>query len=372
MAQSLEVKHPINQKTALQDLFKIPFDNLLETPHFLEVLKTKAIVITHPGDESVLQIQERALRDPGPGEVRVAVAACGLNRADILQRMGLYPPPSDAPQDVPGLEFSGHIEATGPDVRGFREGDPVMGIVSGGAMATHLITHCRMLMPAPQRLGLIEAAAIPEAFLTVWDAFFSQASLHPGMNVLIHAVGSGIGTAALQVGLRTGATLLGTSRSQWKIERAKQMGLQHSLQLLPLPEGGTLLCNWVEEITKKKGVHLILDTLGGPWLEFHLSSLALKGTIVCIGLLDGAKGTLPMAQLLSKRARLIGTLLRTRPIEEKIALTQRFTHEALPLLEDGVLHPVVDRVLPLTAVAEAHRLLAEGKAFGKIVLEVNL
>ncbi len=331
----------------------------------------RVVRIREPGDASVLELVPRAIRDPGPDEIRVAVRACGLNRADILQRRGLYPAPLDAPSDVPGLELAGTVESRGERVRDWATGDRVMAIVSGGAMASHVVLHARELVAMPADTSFADAGAIPEAFMTAWDALFGQAELRPGMTVLVHAVASGVGTAALQIATRFGARVIGTSRSAQKMERCEAvLGLEEGIVVTATKELPPRFAEQTLALTGGRGADLIIDTIGGAYLEENARALAPRGTMVCLGLLGGATGTLPLGVLLGKRARIVGSVLRSRPIEEKIALARRFAREALPLFEKDELRAVVDRALPLAEVAAAHRAMEADENVGKIILTV--
>jgi putative PIG3 family NAD(P)H quinone oxidoreductase len=330
----------------------------------------RAVRIREPGDASVLELVAREVRDPGPGEVRVAVRACGLNRADLLQRRGLYPAPPGAPPDVPGLEHAGVVDALGEGVTEWSVGDRVMGVTGGGAMASHLVCHARELVRVPAETSFLDAAAIPEVFMTAWDALFVQADLRPGACLLVHAIASGVGTAALQIGKRSGARVIGTSRSPTKMERCEQLGLDEGIVVTATRELPPRFAEQALALTGGRGVDVVIDTVGGAYLEENVRALAPRGTVVCLGLLAGVQGTLPMGLLLAKRARVVGSVLRSRPLEEKIALAGRFEREAIPLFESGDLHPVVDRVLPLAAIADAHRAMEADANVGKIVLEV--
>ncbi|WP_373047830.1 NAD(P)H-quinone oxidoreductase [Vulgatibacter sp.] len=317
----------------------------------------RALCIREAGETDVLELQERQLRDPGPGEILVRVAAAGVNRADVLQRRGFYPAPPGSPPDIPGLEYAGTVEATGDGVSLWKAGDAVMGIVGGGAMASHLLVHEREAMPAPPNLSIEEAAAIPEVFLTAWDALFLQAGLRLGERVLLHAVASGIGTAALQLALHAGAIPIGTSRSREKLDRCAAIGLRESV----LVEGGAFA-------RASKGANVILDTVGAAYATENAKALSPGGRWVMIGLLGGATGEVPLGLLLSKRAHLVGSVLRSRPLEEKAALARAFSREIVPLFTVGKLRPVVDAVLPIERAAEAHERMERNETFGKLVL----
>jgi putative PIG3 family NAD(P)H quinone oxidoreductase len=325
--------------------------------------RAKIVIIREPGGPEVLAVGEREIRDPGPGEVLVEVAAAGVNRADCLQRKGFYPAPAGVWPDVPGLEFAGVVAALGLGVRSVAVGDRVMGITAGGGMSTLLVAHERELVPVPSGMSLTDAAAIPEVFFTAYDALFAQARLGMGQVVLIHAVGSGIGTAAFQLCLAAGATPVGTSRSPEKLARCEALGLPHGILA-----GEAGFAAGVLEVAKG-GAHVILDTIGAKYLEENVKAVATGGRIITIGLLGGAKGTLPLGALLAKRAHLTGSVLRSRPLEEKATLAQAFRRDVLPLFEAGRLKPIVDAVLPMSDIGDAHRRLESNETFGKLVME---
>jgi putative PIG3 family NAD(P)H quinone oxidoreductase len=327
------------------------------------MIEAKAVKIAGKGGVEVLSIGTLAVRDPGPGEVRVKVAAAGLNRADCLQRRGFYPAPPGVPADVPGLEFAGTVEALGEGVSGWSVGAPVMGIVAGGGMATHLVLHGRELIAVPKGMTLEDAAAIPEVFLTAYDALCLQAGMGMGQVALLHAVGSGIGTAALQLCLATGARPVGTSRTQDKLERCAELGLRDGILVQD--------AKFAQALAERTGGRLadaILDTVGAAYLGENLKALAPLGCLVVIGLLGGAAAELPLGLLLAKRGRVAGSVLRSRPLEEKIALARRFAAAVLPLFEAGKLRPVVDAVLPMSEIGEAHTRMEANESFGKLVM----
>lgn len=326
------------------------------------MLTARAVHINEPGGPEVLALGSLEIRAPGPDEVRVAVAAAGLNRADLVQRAGFYPAPPGVPADVPGLEYAGTVEAVGEGVESWSVGDEVMGIVGGGAMATHLVVHKGEVLPVPRGMTLVRAAAIPEVFITAWDAVVLQGGLRRGDTLLVHAVASGVGTAAIQLARLHGAKAIGTTRSAEKIDAVGELGCEEVVVV----EGGTFR-EAVRDLTHG-GVDVILDPVGGSYAEDNAKVLARGGRWVLIGLLGGAVADLPLAPLLSRRGRLIGSVLRSRPLEEKIVLAKRFTREVLPAFETGALKPVVHAVMPMTDVVEAHRLMAGDGTIGKIVL----
>ncbi len=326
---------------------------------------SRAVRITQPGGPEVLSLGEHQVRDPGPSEVLVQIAAAGLNRADCLQRRGVYPAPQGVVADVPGLEFSGTIEKLGSGTRDFKVGDEVMGICAGGSMSTHIVMHERELVRVPRGISLVDAAAIPEVFMTAYDALFLQANLSMGERVLIHAIGSGIGTAALQLALAVGALPIGTSRSQDKLDKVKAMGLGFTHGIVPDERG---FADAVKAETQGALADVVLDTVGAKYLNENLKAAAPGGRIVVIGLLGGVKAELPLGLLVAKRLSLRGSVLRSRPLEEKAALAQSFTRAVLPLFERGALKPVIASVMPMTEVREAHRRMEADEVLGKLVL----
>ncbi len=326
----------------------------------------KAIVLEEYGGPEVLRLREVPEPVPGPDEVLVRVAATALNRADLLQRMGRYPPPSLRPaHEIPGLEFAGTVERVGERVTTARPGDRVCGLLAGGGYAEYVVTHERMLIPIPEGMSFEEAAAVPEVFLTAFDALFPQADLRLGEVVLVHAGGSGVGTAAIQLARAAGARVLCTLGSAEKAARARELGAELAINYREQDWAAA-----TREATAGRGADVILDFVGAPYLEQNVAAAAPQGRIVFIGTMGGAAGTLNIGLMMQKRLRLFGTVLRARPIEEKIALTQAFIHHALPLFRAGRLHPVVDRVFALHEAPAAHRYMEENRNFGKIVLRV--
>lgn len=322
----------------------------------------RAVRIREAGDVDVLDLGELSLRDPGPGEVRVRVAAAGLNRADLMQRAGVYPAPPGVPPDVPGLEYAGVVEALGADVRGVAVGDRVMGLVGGGAMAEALVVHHRELVAVPAGMSMTDAASIPEAFATAWDAL-AQAGATMGDTVLVHAASSGVGTAATQLARSMGARVIGTGRHAEKLARCRAWGLEESV----VATDGRF-ADAVMERTGGAGVTVVLDLVGGDYLAESLRGAAPGARVVLLATVGGGAATLPLGLALSRRVTIKGTVLRSRPLEEKIALARGFARAVLPGFASGALRPVVDAVLPMTEVREAHRRMARDETVGKVVL----
>ncbi len=325
---------------------------------------SKAVVIRGAGEADVLEVADVERPVPGAGEVVVEIAAAGLNRADCLQRRGAYPAPAGAPADIPGLEFAGVVAECGAGAARFAVGERVMGIAGGGAMATHIAVHERTLVPVPASLDLERAAAVPEVFMTAYDALYLQGGLTVGDDVLVHAVGSGIGTAAVQLIARAGARSIGTSRDEDKLDRCRALGMNEGI----LIDGEKRFAEGVRSLTGGQGAAIILDSIGAAYLEENVRALAGGGRLIVIGLLGGTSAPLPLGLLLARRARVIGTVLRSRPLEEKAELAQKFTAHVMPLFADGRLVPVVDTVMPMSEVREAHRRMERNETFGKIVL----
>jgi NADPH:quinone reductase len=326
----------------------------------------KAIVIERPGGPEVLVSREVPTPEPGRGEVRVRVRATAVNRADLLQRMGLYPAPPDAPQQIPGLEFAGEIDAVGEGVAAWKPGDRVFGLVGGGAYAEQLVTHADCVARMSDALSFSDAAAIPEAFITAWDAMVTQAGLGAGESVLIHAVGSGVGTAAVQIARALSARPLGTARTAAKLGRASKLGMDRGFTV----EGGKFADD-VLRATEGRGVDVVLELVGGGYVPEDLLCAASRARIVIVGLMAGIRAELDLNLILRKRLVLRGTQLRNRPLGEKIEVTQTFARHVVPLVGEGVLKPVVERILPLPEAAAAHEAMAANEGFGKLVLAVD-
>lgn len=322
----------------------------------------RAIAITRPGGPDVLAVVDRPLPEPSRGEVRVRVRATAINRADLLQRMGAYPAPPDAPQDIPGLELAGEVDAVGPGVERLAKGDRVFGLVGGGSYAEAIVSHERALARIPDGISFEQAAAIPEAFITAHDALVGQAGLHGGETLLVHAVGSGVGTAAVQLGRALGVFVIGTARTADKLERARALGLGAGV----LVEAS----KFADAVKRHGEPSVVLELVGGSYVDEDIKAVAVRGRIVLVGLLAGARNEIDLSGILRKRIRLMGTVLRARPLEEKIAAMRSFEAHVVPLLARGLIAPVIDTVMDLDAAAEAHARMASNAGFGKIILRV--
>jgi putative PIG3 family NAD(P)H quinone oxidoreductase len=323
----------------------------------------KAVVITRSGGSEVLEIQERAKPEPGLGQIRVKVHASALNRADVSQRRGNYPAPAGSPADIGGIEYAGEVDMPGPDTAIWNAGDRVMGIIGGGGHAEYVCVHEREAIRVPKSASWDAAGAIPEAFLTAYDALFNRLDVRAGETVLIHAVASGVGTAALQIARAAGVRVVGTARSPSKLERARAYGLE-----VAVDSSSGDWATKVEQSLGAEGVHAVVDLVGGNYLAGNLRVLAPRGRIVVVGLTAGAVTEFNMGVLLRKRLTIVGTALRSRAIEEKIALSREFEQRMVPLFESGVLQAVVDRVFPFEEIRAAHELMESNATFGKIVL----
>lgn len=344
----------------------------------------KAVVITRFGGPEVLEVQEVPKPQPGPQEILVKVWSTALNRADLLQRQGRYAAPPGAPENIPGLEFAGEVFELGAEAHRWKEGDPVMGIVGGGAHAEYVTTHQDALSAVPPNLassaasgwsaaggavGAWAAGAVPEVFITAHDAL-QQAGFKRGENVLVHAVGSGVGLAATQLVSALGGRAFGTSRTPDKIERAKAYGLESGF-VVPEPSALKELADFAKHVTGGNGFDVVLDLNGGPYFAASLEAMALRGRIILIGGVAGGKTDIDLYQILGKRLHVIGTVLRARSLEEKIAITTTFAREVVPLLADESIKPVIDSVFPLEKIQDAHRRLESNETFGKVVLTIS-
>jgi putative PIG3 family NAD(P)H quinone oxidoreductase len=329
----------------------------------------KAITITSFGGVEGLEIRDVpdapcATLD----RVRVRVRAAGLNRADILQRLGRYPAPPGYPQEIPGIEFAGEVESAGAEVRACKIGDRVFGIIGGGGQSEYVTVPENHLARIPDNLNWAEAAAIPEVFMTAHDALFTQCHLTIGEHVLIHAAGSGVGTAAIQLVKAAGALAYGTSRTADKLERAKQFGLTNSIAVAGNPNQ---FVEAAKQWTAGDGMNVVLDLVGAAYLSANLQSLATRGRLVFVGTTSGSKAEIDYGIAMSKRLQIIGTSLRTRSLEEKATATRLFSQQVLPLLRSGAVKPVIDKVFKWENVREAHERIESNESFGKLVLTID-
>lgn len=325
----------------------------------------RAVVIPKYGDADVLELREIADPEPGPDQVLVDVVASAMNRADLLQRAGQYPAPGPKPLfEIPGLEFSGRVGSVGSQVERWSIGDEVMGIVSGGAMAEKVVTHERMLQSVPEDIDLADAAAIPEVFMTAHDALVTQGGLTSGGRALVHAGGSGVGTASIQIVKAIGAQVAVTC-SRNKVDPCRELGADLVVDYNEQ--------DFVEEIalwTQDQGVDVVLDVIGGDYLAKNLQCLKIQGRIIQVGAMGGPVASFALGALLPKRASLIGTVLRSRPIEQKIEANQLFVAELLPRFEDGSLKPVIDSRYALADIAAAHTYMETNANIGKILIDI--
>lgn len=327
----------------------------------------KAVVIDRPGGPEVLSVAERPDPTPSAEQIVIRVRASAMNRADLLQRMGQYPAPPDVPADIPGLELAGEVAAVGERARRFAVGARVFGLVAGGAHAELVAVHEDAVAPIPASMTYENAAAIPEAFITAYDAAVLQAGLASGDTFLVHAAASGVGTAAIQIAKALGARVLGTTRTKEKLESLAVYGLDAG----HVVDKDAKFAAWVREQSQGAGADVILDLVGGPYATENVHAAAPRATIVCVGLVAGFKAEIDLAKLLQKRLTLRGTVLRSRPLEEKIAAARVLERNLIPLFERGALKPVVYAVLPLFEPKKAHEMLAQSDAIGKIVLTVG-
>jgi len=326
----------------------------------------KAVIITSFGGVEGLEIRDVPDAPSAQiDQVRVRVRAAGLNRADILQRLGRYPAPPGFPQDIPGIEFAGEVESVGAEVRDWQIGDRVFGIIGGGGQAEYVTVPANHLARIPDNLDWAEAAAVPEVFMTAHDALFTQCGVTIGERVLIHAAGSGVGTAAVQLVTAAGAFAYGTSRTPDKLERAKEFGLTNSIAIDREPD------EFVEAVkgwTEGAGVNVVLDLVGSAYLKANLQSLAIRGRLIFVGTTSGSKAEIDYGIVMSKRLKIMGTSLRTRSVEEKATATRLFAQQVVPLLATGQVRPVIDEVFKLEAVRAAHERIESNESFGKVVL----
>ena len=340
----------------------------------------QAVWISAFGGPEVLEIRTVGKPLLNDDHVLVRVRASSLNRADLLQRQGKYPPPPGFPAEIPGMEFAGEVAEIGSSVHLWKPGQRVFGLTGGGAHAEYVVTYENLLAEIPANLDWAHAAAVPEVFITAHDALWTQANLRPGETVLIHAVGSGVGLAAVQLARAIQAVPYGTSRTSDKIEQAKPLGLEAGLVLQEnavqenavrenaVRDNFDDLASTAEKWTGGKGINVLLDLVGGPYVKASQKAMAHKGRMVLVGTVAGGSYELDARYVMSKRLQIRGTVLRSRSMEEKIAATRLFAAEVVPLLNRGVLRPNVDSVFPLSEISKAHQRLESNATFGKVVV----
>ena len=323
-----------------------------------------AIEIAKAGGPEVLRPVERPIPQPGPGDVLIRVAAAGVNRPDVMQRKGAYPPPPDA-SDLPGLEVAGLIEHVGPGVTEWRGGDAVCALVAGGGYAEYCVAPAAQCLPIPNGLDMVSAAAIPEAFFTVWTNVFERGRLLAGEIALFHGGSSGIGTTAIQLAAARGARVLVTAGSDDKCRACEQIGAERAINYKTED-----FVEVVKTTTGGHGVDVILDIIGAPYLDRNLRALAQDGRLVQIGLMGGSEANLDLRRILGRRLTVTGSTLRPRTVEEKGAIAAALQRHVWPLVESGRVKPIIYRTLPLAEAAEAHRIMESSEHIGKIVLTV--
>ena len=307
---------------------------------------------------------DMATPEPGVGQVRVRVRATAVNRADLMQRAGSYPAPADAPADILGLEYAGEVDALGSCVKEVAVGQRVFGLVGGGSYAEYVVVPERALSPMPEGMSFEDAAALPEAFLTAYDAMVSQGGLSAGMCVLVHAAASGVGTAAVQIARAIGAQVIATARTEEKLAQVKALGADHVICVQDASFADRVLA------VRPAGVDVVLELVGGNYVSEDLRAVAPLGRIVLVGLVGGRAAEIDLGLVLKKRARVMGTVLRARPLEEKIAIHQVLKRQLVPLFERGLLVPVIDQVLELADADTAHQRMKQNLGTGKLVLRV--
>ncbi|HLG55661.1 MAG TPA: NAD(P)H-quinone oxidoreductase [Vicinamibacterales bacterium] len=323
------------------------------------------IEMAQPGGPEVLRPVERPDPVPGPGEVLIRVAAAGVNRPDVLQRRGAYPPPPGA-SDIPGLEVAGIIASAGEGVSGLRIGDAVCALVSGGGYATMCVAPAPQCLPVPASLDLTAAAAIPETFFTVWTNVFDRGRLRAGETALFHGGTSGIGTTAIQIARARGATVFATAGSDEKCRACEALGARHAINYRSQD-----FVEAIKDLTDGRGVDLILDIMGGSYLPRNLMALATDGRLVQIGLMGGDTASIDLRRVLARRLSITGSTLRPRTVAEKGQIAMALEREVWPLLENGVVKPVIYKTFPLQEASAAHRLMESNEHIGKLVLTVQ-
>ncbi len=326
----------------------------------------RAIFIREPGGPEVLVVDDVLDLVPPAHHVRIAVRYVGINRADLLQRMGVYPAPEGVPPNIPGLEYSGVVDAVGDGVRGLSVGDRVMGLVAGGAYAEQVIAHEGEVVRTPDSISDRDAAALPEVLVTAYDALLIRGNLAPCETVLVHAAGSGVGTAAIQIAKALGCFVIATSRTHDKLARCKALGADVAIAVK-----NASFADEVNAITHGRGVDVVIELAGGAYVAEDLRCLASRGRVVVVGLTAGVRADLDLGLLLRKRATVVGTVLRSRPLMEKIQAAEMLQRNILPLVVAGKISAVIDRDFPFSQAPEAHAYVASNESFGKVLLDVG-
>jgi putative PIG3 family NAD(P)H quinone oxidoreductase len=325
----------------------------------------RAIGIKEPGGPEVLEVEERAVPEPGEGEILVAVAAAGVNRPDVMQRKGHYPPPPGA-SDVPGLEISGLVAKCGPGAERFKEGDAVIALVPGGGYAEYCTVDERNALPLPEPLTLVEGAGVPETTFTVWHNVFERGALRRGEWLLVHGGTSGIGTTAIQLAKAFGALVAATAGTDEKCEAMKSLGADEAINYKT-----TDFVEAVKAATGDRGADVILDMVGGDYLMRNLKALAEEGRIVQISTLAGPKTNIDLRFVMTKRATLTGSTLRARPVAFKAELARAIEEAVWPIVKEGRYKPVIDSIFPFAEIVEAHKRIDGGEHVGKIILSLE-
>lgn len=325
----------------------------------------RVVIAPEPGGPEALVFVDRPAPTPGRGELRVKVRATAVNRADVLQRRGFYPPPPGA-DDVLGLELAGEVSAIGDGVSGWSVGDELCAVVSSGGYAEEAIVPAAVALPLPPGLDTVSAAAVPEVFTTAFDNLVLRGRLRAGETVLIHGGAGGVGTAAIQLCRRLGCTVYATAGSEEKLAACVDLGAHAAISYREED-----FVQRVRELTGGRGVDVILDVMGAAYLARNLDALALEGRLVVIGLQGGIAGELNLALMMAKRLTVLGSTLRARTVEQRAPLTSQLVEQVWPGFADGSLRPVIDRILPLDQVREAHELMESGALIGKVVLRVS-
>lgn len=324
----------------------------------------KAIVITHPGDPEVLQPEERQKPACGPGDVLIKVHSAGINRPDVYQRTGNYPPPAGAPADIPGLEIAGTIIEIGPGVSRWKVGDNVCALVTGGGYAEYCSAPEGQCLPVPDGLTFEEAASLPETFFTVWSNVFDRGRLIAGESLLVHGGSGGIGVAAIQMAAALGHTVYATAGSNEKCELCERLGAKRGINYKT-----EQFAHVIKKITGGKGVDVILDMIGGEYISGNLESLANEGRLVFINAMKGKMANVDLSMIMRKRLTITGSMLRSREIEFKAAIAKNLEQHIWPLLASGKIKPVIYKTFPAEKAAEAHRLIDSGEHTGKMILK---